>query len=126
MRPAGVYGDGWMGAEASDSRFAPQGSRGRLSVTVSRRVWAGPDVPGHVVIRVGRPSASGPGLARTSDVRRWTVHRLQQRTFVFDTPPPPVRAVVSVDPTFSPAQFPGSSDTRQLGAMVSFAYEPRD
>jgi Dolichyl-phosphate-mannose-protein mannosyltransferase len=121
---SGIYGDGWTGAEASYSRFAPKGSPGRLSVTVSRQAWAGPDVPGRVVIGVGRPSASGPGLAHTFAVQRWTVHRLQQRTFVFDTPPPPVRAIVSVDPTFSPAQFPGSSDTRQLGAMVSFAYEP--
>ena len=123
---SGIYGDGWIGQEASYSRFAPKGLPGRLTVTVSRRAWGGPDVPGHVVIRVGRPSPSGPGLARTSAVRRLTLHRLQQSSFVFDTPPPPVRAVVTVDPTFSPAQFPGSSDTRQLGAMVSFSYEPRD
>ena len=122
---SGVYGDGWIGAEASYSRFAPKGSPGRLTVTVSRRAWGGPDVPGHVVIRVGRPSPSGPGLARTSAVRRLTLHRLQQRSFVFDTPPPPVRAVVTVDPTFSPAQFPGSSDTRQLGAVVGFSFTPR-
>jgi Dolichyl-phosphate-mannose-protein mannosyltransferase len=122
---AGVYGDGWMGAEASYTRFGPTGSPGRLTVTLGRRAWAGPDVPGDVVIRVGRPSASGPGLARVSAVRRWTVHRLQERTFVFATPPPPVRAVVTVDPTFSPSQFPGSSDTRQLGAMATFSYEPR-
>jgi hypothetical protein len=123
---SGIYGDGWSGEEASYSRFAPKGSPGRLTVTVSRNAWGGPDVPGHVVIRVGRPPASGPGLPRTFAVRRWTVHRLQERTFVFETPPPPVRAVVSVDPTFSPAQFPGSSDTRQLGAMLFFSYEPRD
>jgi len=123
---SGIYGDGWSGEEASYSRFAPRTLPGRLTVTVSRKAWGGPDVPGHVVIRVGRPPASGLGLARTFTVRRWTVHRLQERTFVFDTPPPPVRAVVRVDPTFSPAQFPGSSDARQLGAMVLFSYEPRD
>jgi hypothetical protein len=54
-----------------------------------------------------------------------TLHRLQQRSFVFDTPPPPVRAVVTVDPTFSPAQFPGQTDARQLGAVVMFAFTPR-
>jgi hypothetical protein len=121
----GVYGDGWMGAEASYTRFAPKGSPGRLTIAVGRQPWAGPDVPGHVIIRVGRPSATGPGLVGVSAVRRWTVHRLQQRTFVFDTPPPPVRALVTVDPTFSPAQFPGQTDSRQLGAVVTFAYEPR-
>ena len=93
-------------------------------MTIGRRAWAGPDVPGKVVIRVGRPSSSGPELTRVLAVRRWTVHRLDQRTFTFDTPPPPVRVVVNVDPTFSPAQFPGSTDTRQLGAQVTFAFEP--
>jgi hypothetical protein len=33
--------------------------------------------------------------------------------------------VVEIDPTFSPAQVPGQTDTRQLGAMVSFSYQPR-
>jgi hypothetical protein len=123
---AGIYGDGWMGGEASYTRYAAsRDAPGRLTVTVGRRAWTGPDVPGRVVIRVGRPAVSGPGLERVTAVQRWTVHRLQQRTFVFDTPPPPVRAVISVDPTFSPAQFPGSSDTRQLGAVVSFSFEPR-
>jgi Dolichyl-phosphate-mannose-protein mannosyltransferase len=123
---SGIYGDGWMGAEASYSRYASKGSGGRLTVTISRTAWAGPDVPGHVVIRVGRPSANGLGLARVSDVRRWTVHRLQQRTFTFERPSPPVRALVTIDPTFSPAQFPGQTDGRQLGAIVSFSYKPRD
>jgi hypothetical protein len=123
---AGIYGDGWMGGQASYTRYpTSKGAPGRLTVTVGRRAWTGPDVPGRVVIRVGRPAANGPGLARASSVQRWTVHRLQERSFVFDTPPPPVRAVVRVDPTFSPAQFPGSTDTRQLGAVVSFSFAPR-
>jgi hypothetical protein len=122
---SGIYNDGWMGADASYTRYATsQRSRGRLTVTLSRRAWAGPDVPGRVVIRVGRPAVNGPGLGRVLAVRRWTVHRLQERTFVFDTPPP-VRAVVRIDPTFSPAQFPGQTDTRQLGAVATFSFTPR-
>jgi hypothetical protein len=122
---SGIYADGWMGAQASYTRYAAsQEPTGRLTVTLSRRAWAGPDVPGHVVIRVGRPAANSPGLARVTAVRRWTLHRLEQRAFVFETPPP-LRAVVEIDPTFSPAQFPGQTDTRQLGAMVSFSYQPR-
>jgi hypothetical protein len=123
---AGIYGDGWMGAEASFARFA--GSRdgpGRLTVTVGRRGWGGPDVPGHVVIEISRPTPRGTGSDRVTSVRRWTLHRLEERTFVFDLPARPVRAVVRVDPTFSPAQFAGYSDTRQLGAQVSFSFEPR-
>lgn len=123
---SGIFGDGWMGAAASYTRYtASKDSPGRLTVTLSRRAWAGPDVPGHVLIRVGRPAKNGSSLARVFAVRRWTVHRLDERAFIFDTPPPPLRALVTVDPTFSPAQFPGSSDSRQLGAMVTFSYEPR-
>jgi Dolichyl-phosphate-mannose-protein mannosyltransferase len=123
---SGIYGDGWMGGAASYTRYAgSKRSRGRLTVTISRTAWAGPDVPGHVVIRVGRPSKTGPGLSRVYAVRRWTVHRLLERSFAFDEPTPPLRATVTVDPTFSPAQFPGQTDSRQLGAVVTFAYEPR-
>jgi hypothetical protein len=48
------------------------------------------------------------------------LHRLEQRSFTFETPRPPIRAIVHVDPTFSPSQF-GQVDTRQLGAQVSFS-----
>lgn len=117
----GIYGDGWMGQEASYTRYgAPRGVPGRLTVTVGRQGWAGPDVPGHVVIRVGRPAAGGPGLADVLATRNWTVHRLRQRSFTFKTPGPAIRAVVHVEPTFSPSQL-GQADTRQLGAQVSFS-----
>jgi len=117
----GIYGDGWMGQEASYTRYgAPHRVPGRLTVTVGRQAWGGPDVPGHVMISVGRPAAAGPGLEHVLATRSWTVHRLEQRSFTFETPPPPIRAVVHVEPTFSPSQF-GQADTRQLGAQVSFA-----
>jgi len=117
----GVYGDGWMGQEASFTRYvARRRVPGRLTVTVGRQGWTGPDVPGHVVISVGRPAQAGPGLERVLATRSWTVHRLDQRTFNFKVPQPPIRAVVHVEPTFSPSQF-GQADARQLGAQVSFS-----
>ena len=120
----GVYGDGWMGAQAQYSVFVSPGRRpGRIVVTLGRAGWGGTDVPGQVQISMGRPAPSSTGLAKVLEVRRWVVHRLAQRTFVFDAPPPPVRVEVQVTPTFSPAQF-GLADTRQLGAQVSFAFEP--
>jgi hypothetical protein len=123
---AGVSGDGWMGGNATNTLFDSPGHRpGRVTVTVGRLGWGGPDVPGKVRIAVGRPSASGPGFAKVFAVRRWTVHRLAQRTFVFNVPRPPVRVEVLVRPTFSPAQFAGYSDARQLGAQVSFSFQPR-
>jgi hypothetical protein len=116
----GIYGDGWMGENASYTRYvAPRRAPGRLTVTVGRQAWGGQDVPGHVVISVGRPAAGGPGLEQVLATRSWIVHRLEQRSFTFETPPPPIRAVVHVEPTFSPSQF-GQADTRQLGAQVSF------
>jgi hypothetical protein len=116
----GIYGDGWMGSDASFTRYTtPRRVPGRLTVIVGRQGWVGPDVPGHVVIRVGRPAASGPGLEQVLAKRSLTLHRLEQRSFTFAIPPPPIRAVVHVDPTFSPSQF-GQADTRQLGAQVSF------
>jgi len=116
----GIYGDGWMGQEASFTRYARRRGPGRLTVTVGRQGWGGPDVPGHVVITVGRPAAAGPGFERVLARRTWTVHRLERRSFTFSTPPPPIRAVVHVEPTFSPSQF-GLVDPRALGAQVSFA-----
>ncbi len=120
----GVYGDGWMGAHAQYSVFVSPGRRaGRMAVTLGRAGWGGTDVPGRVRISLGRPAASGLGLAKEFEVRRWIVHRLEQRTFVFAARRPPLRLVVDVAPTFAPSQF-GLADTRQLGAQVSFSFDP--
>lgn len=117
----GIYGDGWMGEEASFTKYvARRRVPRRLTVTIGRQGWSGPDVPGRVTLSVGRPAAAGPGLERVLAKRSWTLHRLEQRSFTFRTPAPPLRAVVHVDPTFSPSQF-GLPDPRQLGAQVSFS-----
>ncbi len=120
----GVYGDGWMGAQAQYSVFVSPGRRaGHMVVSVGRTGWGGTDVPGRVLILLGRPAATGTGLAKVLGVRAWVVHRLEQRTFVFAARRPPLRVVVKVAPTFSPSQF-GLADTRQLGAQVSFSFRP--
>jgi hypothetical protein len=117
----GVYGDGWMGGSAAFSVFGSSGARPvRLRLTLGRAGWGGPDVPGHVVVRVGRPSSENGKLVEVYDVRRWVIHRLAQRTFTFDVRPP-VRVDVHVRPTFSPSQF-GLPDTRRLGAQVTFSW----
>jgi hypothetical protein len=117
----GVASDGWMGNNAAFSVFGSRGNRPlKVSVTLGRAGWGGPDVPGHVRIVVGKPSAASGKLVKVYEVRRWIVHSLEQRTFTFDVRPP-VRVEVHIQPTFSPSQF-GLSDTRQLGAQVSFSY----
>jgi hypothetical protein len=120
----GISSDGWMGNEAAFSVFGSRANRPvRITVTLGRTGWGGPDVPGHVRIVVGKPAATNGKLVKIYDVRRWVVHSLAQRTFTFDVRPP-ARVEVHVQPTFSPSQF-GLADTRQLGAQVSFAYKPR-
>jgi hypothetical protein len=119
----GVFADRWSGPQAGLSQYAPlPGGRRRLRVEVSREGWGGPDVPGRVTISAGplRMTATGPGIARVTVTREWTVHSGLARTFVLPVPPTPFRAEVRVSPTFSPAQF-GQPDTRQLGAQLAFA-----
>jgi len=55
--------------------------------------------------------------------RNWTIHSGASRTFHPPTPPPPFRATVHVAPTFSPADY-GLSDTRQIGAWITFNFVP--
>ena len=113
---SGLYGDGWMGVDASYSRYAAR-RPGALTVTVSRKAWRGPDVPGHVTITVvsSRSAASSHPFA----TRRWVVHSNRQRKFVLPTPAGPYTVRVHIAPTFSPSQF-GQADIRQLGAQVDF------
>jgi hypothetical protein len=114
-----------MGSQAQYSVFVSLGDRpGRMVVTLGRTGWGGADVPGRVKISFGRPAASGPGLAEVYGLRLWVLHRLDQRTFAFAARRPPLRVVVEVNPTFSPSQF-GFADTRQLGAQVSFSFQPK-
>jgi hypothetical protein len=112
-RTEGVYGDGWMGGDASYSYYtSPNGRRPRaVRVTVSRVAWNGPDIPAEVRVRLGRAE------------RTWMVHSQLSRTFVLGAPRPPFRVEVHISPTFSPADF-GRGDPRQLGAQVSFEVVP--
>lgn len=112
----GVYGDGWMGADAGFAQFAVQ-RRGRITLTLSRTAWGGPDVPGHATIDL--TTADGKPLA----IRKWVLHSGRARSFTLRTQPRPFRVTVHIAPTFSPSQF-GQTDTRQLGAQVAFRYRP--
>jgi hypothetical protein len=111
----GVDADGWAGASARYRRYADS-YPGTMRVTVSRRAWAGPDVPGQVRIRL----AADSGAAGETN---WTIHSGQHRVFDFPVPRGSFELEVTVDPTFSPADF-GSPDERQLGAQVVFEYLP--
>ena len=113
---SGDYGDGWMGADSSYTRYVAR-RRGAIAVTVSRAAWGGPDVPGHVTITVAPRVATS--TAHPFATRHWVVHSSRRRRFVLPTPAQPYVVSVHIAPTFSPAQF-GQGDTRQLGAQVRF------
>jgi hypothetical protein len=113
----GVHGDGWSGANATYTNFSTR--PGTVSVDVGRAGWSGPDTPGAVKIDVERID-SGRRVSTAS----WVVHSGAKRTFRLRTPAAPFRVKLSVQPTFAPAAH-GFSDTRQLGAQVAFAFEPR-
>ena len=109
---SGVYGDGWMGGDASYTRYASSQRPTTLNVVLSRRGWAGVDIPGRVRIDLVR----GPRVVAT---RRWVIHAGSERSFSFMAPRAPFQVQVHIQPTFSPARF-GSADTRELGAQVEF------
>lgn len=113
----GVYGDGWSGPHASYKNYAQR--PGTVRVDVGRGAWGGPDVPGRVTINVDRLDSG-----RRVSSARWVVHNGSRRTFRLRAPPAAFRVDVRVLPTFSPADY-GSTDQRQLGAQVAFAFEPR-
>ncbi len=123
----GVYADGWTGSDAAYSGYVAPPRDRALSVTVSRAGWGGPDVPGHVVLRLGT-LAAGPGrrprLGRPLARRTWTVHAGRSRVFRFPAPRGPYRVELHVEPTFSPSDF-GAADPRQLGAVFSVGLGPR-
>ena len=115
---SGIYGDGWAGADAAYSRFATA-APGRLAVSLSRRLWTGTDVPGHVLVQLIPLSGRGAGKALVR--RTTTLHGGQTKTLTLKVPNRPFTVTVHTSPTFSPSQF-GQPDTRQLSAQVQFAY----
>jgi Dolichyl-phosphate-mannose-protein mannosyltransferase len=124
----GIYTDGWMGGRARYTQYwSPTHRGGTAVVGVSRVGWGGPDVPGHVTIRIVRlvRHSGHEQLKRGSTVavRHLFLHRLETHSISLPAPAPPFAVLIHVTPTFSPSNF-GQPDTRQLGAQVSFSFSP--
>jgi hypothetical protein len=123
----GLYSDAWMGAESAYSLFSTPGNQpGTLVVTLSREAWGGEDVPGNVTIRVGTLVIGAdhqPHLGDVLQTETGVINAKETLTFRIPTPAPPLRAEVSISPTFSPRDLdPRIGDARQLGAQVSFGF----
>jgi hypothetical protein len=121
----GLYPDGWVGGAAAYTRYSTPGNRnGTILLQLSRLTWRGPSPPGDVVVRIG-PLAStpaGPVLGRATSEKTWRIHSRELKTLSLEAPPPPFRVELIITPTFSPADYPGWTDTRELGAKVSFRF----
>ena len=125
----GVYDDGWMGAHASYSQYAPDDgrSRGFARVTLSRQGACGANIPtAEVVVRVGTVvvRANQPALGSVQEVVRRKLEPCAVQPIVIRATVP-YHVEVTVSPTFVPAQVDASSgDVRELGAQVRFDFLP--
>jgi hypothetical protein len=126
----GIGEGGWMGNQSAYTRFdVPPGERGFAKVVLSRSAWCGTDVPGNVLVRIGPLAVNEqhqPAIGRVTATATGVINACEQELpFVLPTPGGPFRLEVTVDPTFSPRELdPSLTDTRQLGAVPAFAYEP--
>ncbi len=126
----GIDDDGWAGARSAYSRFATPGNRpGYAIVTVSRQAWSGPSPESSVVIRVGTLALGKdkqPAMGEVTQTVRSTIGSNGLRRFSIPAPPAPFRVVLTISPTFVPAEIdPGTSERREFGAQVSFDWSPR-
>ena len=126
-----VTQDGWAADQTDYSQFSTPGDRpGFAVVRVHRLGWGGKDVPkggSRVVIRVGELVIDDkqPALGRVTARCTFKINRLEDRTFLLQTPPPPFHVDVRIDPTFVPREIdPRDPDTRELGAQVGYSFSP--
>jgi len=138
---SGIESDGWVTAPdaktpalSAYNRFdAASLGPGLMFVKLDRIAWAGKDVPGQVVVKLGTlvvGKDKQPAIGKKLAVRRLTIHscinppKLLCSTAVhFDNPGRPFRIEVTISPTFSPHTLdPRSSEVRNLGARVSYLF----
>jgi hypothetical protein len=118
------YSDGWCPAWCAYTYFANHGP-GTLVVEVARTAYRGPLAnPGHVTITVGTVKLDhhgAPGIGRTIETRHVRIFNGGDVKVPIRLQRTPVRVRVDIDPVIP---GPTASDTRRLGAQVSFLFEP--
>jgi len=116
----GIFSDGWAGAQSSFSYYQ-RGGPGVLLVDLRRTPSSAP--PGHVVIHVGTVRLdrhNNPRIGHLTAVRRTVIDDGSEVKVRIPVRSTPVRAVVTISPTFQPS----TTDTRELGAQESFTFCP--
>ena len=124
----GVYPDGWMGASAAFSQYAPEAghNRGFAKVILSRQGWCGKNIPGNITVKVGPVVVRNEqaALGRVTQIRHDVINSCELKTFVIPARVP-YRVEVTISPTFSPGKIdPALGDLRELGAQVGFSFIP--
>ena len=127
---AGISPDGWMGAEATYTRYDVDPAIGTVKVTFSRQGACFPQLQEtDVSVRIG-PVAVGrddqPTIARVTSQARGALPACGVLPLVVPVPSGSWRVEARVAETFVPNELdPNQGDRRELGAVVSFERLPR-
>jgi hypothetical protein len=118
---AGIWQDGWMEGSSAYRRFAPAGGpAGRVRIGLSQKNGCDPALHPQATIRVVELV-----WQRVTSARRAELPACGSIAVTVSVPPPPFAVRTRISPTFVPAAVtPGSADTRDLGAMVTYTYLP--
>jgi hypothetical protein len=118
-----VYTDRWAPGWSTYTYFTP-GQHGTLEVTLSRTAVGGDAPPGNATVTVSTvgfdSDRGGPVQGRVFAERHTVVQNGQQQTLRFPVEKTPVRVEIDITPTFRAS----TSDPRDLGAQVGFAFVP--
>ena len=126
----GISPDGWMGKEATYTRYDVRGDGpGFVKVRLSREAWCSDkDVPSRATVVVGPVSVDAndqPAISQVTARGETTVRACEAPSVLLRVPDAPWQARVSVDKTFVPHELdPNVSDVRQLSARTSFEFVP--
>ncbi len=128
----GVSGDGWMGEEASYTRYGVAGDpKGFVLVSLSREAACFPQLePVRVSARVGPvvvDKNDQPAIGETTATREDDLPACKATGLLLPVPKGPWRVEVSAADTFVPRDLDSNSpDARALGAKVTFGLVPLD
>jgi hypothetical protein len=129
----GVSNDGWITGTSDDpsangtfAYFGPGTGAGQLRIEVDRVGFCATTVAGtHVTVTVGPVALSeqrAPYVAHAVRTSHFLLPNCGSKTIRL-TAAPPVAVQVHASPTVRPSDY-GSSDSRELGAHVSFSFSP--
>jgi hypothetical protein len=123
---SGRAGDGWIGSDALYARLGPGRPQGTVAVSASRSGFCNQSAPkAHVTIKVGEVALNSqfkPVLGKVLVTRRRVLANCA--TWVEKIPArPPFVVTVHVTPLVRPSDY-GTSDARELGAVVDWKFTP--